>query len=386
MMSSFQFQNPIMNRESRFNRWIFRSFPVTKEGLGLMRIVLSLFLLFFLIPGESRDHFLFLSNLPSDFYAAPPGPMMLLDQFPSFGLLVTLYSICVVSVFLMLIGYRTKALSITAGITILLLQGVIFSVGKINHEILIAAVPIIMAFSNWGAAYSVDSQRVGQSKKAESWPLTFLAVLIGFMMFTAGFPKILGGWLDFSTQATQGHLLNQYNVRGRQDLLAGAAVNFQSTLFWELLDWGTVWFEIGFLIALFKKRWFQVFLSLAVIFHFSTMMFLNIAFLPNFLAYAVFLNWDKILTEWNHWYHKVTGSRNVSSKQGSVFTLGVLLILFFGTLKMISVSDLFLNQSDLQFYEVVIVGIAALYVVFVGVKVKFLFNINYVTLSGERER
>lgn len=356
-----------MNRESRFNRWIFHSFPVTVEGLGLMRIVLSLFLLFFLIPGEGRDHFLFLSNLPSDFYAPPPGPMMLLDQFPSFGFLVTLYSICVVSIILMLIGYRTKVVSITAGITILLLQGVIFSVGKINHEILIASVPIIMAFSNWGAAFSIDSRRDDTSLKVESWPLTFIAVLIGFMMFTAGFPKILGGWLDFSTQATQGHLLNQYYVRGRQDLLAGAAVNLQSTLFWELLDWGTVLFEIGFLVALFKNKWFQIFLSLAVLFHFSTMMFLNIAFLPNFLAYAIFLNWDKILAEWNQWYHKVTGIRAESSRRRSVFILGVLLILLFGTLKIISLSGVVLNQSDLQLYEVVIVGLSALYVVYLGI-------------------
>lgn len=356
-----------MNRESRFNRWIFESFPVTEEGLGLMRIVLSLFLLFFLIPGEGKDHFLFLSHLPSDFYAPPPGPMMLPDQFPSFGLIMFLYSICVVSVILMLIGYKTKAASITAGITILLLQGVIFSVGKVNHEIIIASVPMIMAFSNWGAAFSLDSRRDDMSIKAESWPLTIIAVLIGFMMFTAGFPKLLGGWLDIHTQATQGHLLNQFYVRGRQDLLAVTAVNFQSALFWELLDWATILFEIGFLIALFRKKWVQIFLSLAVLFHFSTMMFLNIAFLPNFFAYAIFLNWDKIFSEWNQWYHKETGIGEKSSKHRSVLVFAINLILLFGALKMISLSDLFLNQSDLQLYEVVIVGGATLYVVYLGI-------------------
>ena len=364
-----QFQNLKMNRESRFNRWVFDSFPVTAEGLGFMRIVLSLFLLFFLIPGEGREHFLFLSNLPSDFYAAPPGPMMLLDQFPPFGFILTLYTICTISIVFMLIGYNTKVVSIIAGITILLLQGVIFSVGKINHEILLASVPIIMAFSNWGAAFSIDSRREDNAIDVQSWPLTFVAVLIGFMMFTAGFPKILGGWLDFSTQATQGHLLNQYYVRGRQDLLAGAAVNFQNTLFWELLDWGTVLFEIGFLIAIFKKRWFQIFISFAVLFHLSTMLFLNIAFLPNFLAYAIFLNWDRMLNGWHRWYNKVTGSREESSKGRSLLILGILLIIAFGTLKMVSVSDLFLIQSDLQFYELVIVGLAAIYVVCLGFRV-----------------
>ncbi len=346
-----------------------------------MRIILSLFLLFFLIPGEGLDHFLFLSNLPSDFYAAPPGPMMLMDQFPSLTSLIILYSTCVISVILMLIGYRTKTFSITAGITILLLQGVIFSIGKINHEILIATVPIIMAFSNWGAAFSVDSRRDDNSIKVESWPLTFIAVLIGFMMFTAGFPKILGGWLDFSTQATEGHLLNQYYVRGRQDLLAGVAVNFQSTFFWELLDWGTVIFEIGFLIALFKRQWFKFFLAMAVLFHFSTMMTLNIAFLPNFLAYSIFLNWDKILSGWYWWYHKLTGSSGEDSGQRSVFVLGIILILLFGTLKMISLLDVFFFQSDLKFYEVVIVGLAAVYVVYLGID-KLMNRVKNVSKSS----
>tara|TARA_R100001143_G_scaffold63545_1_gene71660 strand:+ start:74739 stop:75857 length:1119 start_codon:yes stop_codon:yes gene_type:complete len=359
-----------MNRESRFNRWIFHSFPVTEEGLGLMRIVLSIFLLFFLIPGEGIDHFSFLSNLPSDFYAAPPGPMMLIDQFPSFTILVILHSACIAAVFLMLIGYRTKTVSIVAGISILLLQGVIFSIGKINHEILIASVPIIMAFSNWGAAYSFDSRREEKliHVKSESWPLTFIAVLIGFMMFTAGFPKILGGWLDFTTQATEGHLLNQYYVRGRQDLLAGAAVNFHSTFFWELLDWGTVLFEIGFLFALFKREWVKFFLSIAVLFHFSTMITLNIAFLPNFLAYAIFLNWDGILSDWQRWYQKITGGSGKLFKQKSVIVLAMLLIFLFGALKMISMSDQYLNQSDLRIYEVVIVGGAAFYVIYLGIK------------------
>jgi hypothetical protein len=191
------------------------------------------------------------------------------------------------------------------------------------------------------------------------------------MMFTAGFPKILGGWLDFSTQATQGHLLNQFYVRERQDLLAEAAVNFQNPLFWELLDWGTVLFEVGFLFALIKMKWFKWFLCLAVIFHFSTMMFLNIAFLPNFLAYAIFLNWDRILNRWHRWHGRVVGTEKGSSGHHSVIALAVLVAILFGLLKMLSMSGAHLTRSDLQLYEVVIVSLAALYVVYLGFKEVF---------------
>lgn len=356
-----------MNKENPFNQWIFHSYSITKEGLGLMRIVLSLFLLYFLIPGNGWGHFLFLSTIPHDFYAAPPGPMMLFDQFPSHLFLVTLYLTCILSVILMMIGYKTKWVSILTGLSILTLQGVIFSVGKINHEILVALVPVVMAFSHWGSAFSIDSGMCKKSDEAESWPLTFVAVLIGFMMFTAGFPKILGGWLDISTQATQGHLLNQFFVRERQDLLAEAAVNFHSPLFWEILDWGTVLFEIGFLFALIKMRWFKFFLCLAIIFHFFTMLFLNIAFLPNFLAYAIFLNWDQILKKWHEWCDKAFGNKIRSSQLRSVIILSALLTTLFAALKVISQSEAHLSRSDLQLYEVVIVGLSALYVVYLGI-------------------
>jgi hypothetical protein len=258
---------------------------------------------------------------------------------------------------------------------------VIFSVGKINHEILIAVVPIVKAYSNWGMAFSVDSKQSDKSAIAESWPLTFVAVLIGFMMFTAGFPKILGGWLDLSTQATQGHLFNQFYMRERQDLLAEAAVNFQSPLFWELLDWGTVLFEIAFLFALIKMAWFKWFLCFAVIFHFSTMMFLNIAFLPNFLAYALFLNWDRIFSGWKWWCDKLIGKERYISELGSVFALAVLLFVLFGALKWISMSDAYLTRSDLQLYEVVIVSVAALYMVYLGFKKIFKRTFAFTTSS-----
>src|SRR5690625_5725460 len=89
-----------------------------------------------------------------------------------------------------------------------------------------------MAFTNWGAAYSVDSCRQNSSDQtAESWPLTLLALLIGFMMFTAGVPKILGGWLDPSTQAVQGHLFNQYFLDRKSTRLNSSHVAISYAVF-----------------------------------------------------------------------------------------------------------------------------------------------------------
>jgi uncharacterized membrane protein YphA (DoxX/SURF4 family) len=281
-------------KESKFSNWIFNSYYPTKEGLGLYRIFSALFILFFLLPPV--EMYQFLGSLPSDFYAPPPGPMLLFDGFPPEIVFYVLHSILIIALLCLLLGFKTTAASITTGMVLLVIKGLFYSVGKINHDLLVVALPIVMAFSNWGAVYSIDSLRNKSKQESEvyGWPLVLLALMIGFMMFTAGFPKILGGWLYWDTQATFGHFFKQYFLNGRQDLLANYALQIENRFAWELLDYGTIIFETGFLLAILTPRTTRLFVCFAVIFHFSIMMMLNIAFLPNFLAYAAFLDWSLI--------------------------------------------------------------------------------------------
>jgi uncharacterized membrane protein YphA (DoxX/SURF4 family) len=275
-----------------FSRWIFDSFSVSPEALGLYRIFTALFILCFLLP--STEMYSFLGSIPNDFYAPPPGPMWFFEGFPSEGFFYFLHGILIILLVLLLIGYKTPWVSIFAGVVLLIIKGFFYSLGKINHDLLLALVPIVMSFSGWGKAYSIDSLRQNGKAdpgKVESWPLTLLALFIGFMMFTAGFAKLVGGWLYTETQATMGHLFSQYFVKNRQDLLASYILSIDNRIIWELLDYATVIFEIGFLVAIFHPRATKLFVSFAVLFHFSIMITMNISFLPNFLAYAAFLNW-----------------------------------------------------------------------------------------------
>lgn len=348
-----------MNRK-RIGDWAENWIQVSAEGLGLARIFVSLFLLFFLIPGDGTGHFLWLATLPPEFYSPAPGPMMLLEQFPSLFVFQTLQVVILISLIGMLIGFHTRVSSLTAGFSMLLMQGLIFSIGKIDHEILVPMVPIVMAFSNWGCRYSIDAV-TGRSAalKPENWPVPVLAILIGFMMFTAGFPKILGGWLDPSTQATYGHLLNQFVVRERQALFAETFIQIQSPVFWEILDWATILFEVGFLAAVYKLSWFRWFLGFAVCFHFSTLMSLNIAFLPNFVAYALFLNWNRIAE-----IIKKTFADNGSGREAII--LALILLLLFGVLFLLSRMDLVLIGSELSLHEIVILSTTFIGIVLYG--------------------
>lgn len=183
-----------MSRFSQtFSDWIFNSFSVTAEGLGLFRIFTALFILCFLMP--SVEMYGFLGSLPDDFYAPPPGPMWLFEGFPPEAFLLKLHAVLIILLIALLVGFKTTWTSILIGVILLVIKGFFYSVGKINHDLLLALTPTVMAFSGWGAAYSLDALRncdEDLNSRVASWPLTLLALFIGFMMFTAGFPNTPG--------------------------------------------------------------------------------------------------------------------------------------------------------------------------------------------------
>jgi len=181
-------------------------------------------------------------------------------------------------------------------------------------------------------------------------------------MFTAGFPKILGGWLDPSTQATRGHLLNQYFVRERQELLAEFAVRFDVAVIWEFLDWATIIFEIGFLVAVWKAGWTRLFVCFAAIFHFSTMMTLNIAFLPNFLAYAAFIKWEKVYSFLTRVQLYVSTDYKSILHYRSVWVFAILLGVLFLVVRLLSNAGFLITYDEPSLHEFVFLSGAVLLV------------------------
>ncbi len=272
-----------------------------------------------------------------------------------------------ISLCLVLVGYQTKISSIATGIFILIICGFTFSIGKINHNILLGITPIVMAFSNWGAAFSVDTVMGRVPKKVESWPLALLALMIGFMMFTAGVPKILGGWLDHATQATEGHFLNQFFANERQAMLAPYVLYLKMDLIWELLDWATIIFEIGFLFAVLKSRWVKLFICFALIFHLLNLLILNIIFIFNFIAYAAFFDWTKIFVKFTAWISDFIKKPSYPDYYSGVI-FGVLLFILFLVIRIISDMDILLQDSAVVFYDVLFSVVAIVIVLFLAAR------------------
>lgn len=342
-----------------FDRWIFDSFTVTPGGLGLYRIAFALYGLFFLAPGHTAyTQFTPIASFPSVFFTPPPGPFALFPGFPPAYALEGLHLALNVSLVALLFGYRTRLFSVLLFFLYLIGYGFLYSFGKINHNLLYILLPLVMAGSGWGQAYSFDAW-AGRRRPVQAWPLTMLALLLGFAMFTAGFAKLLGGWLDPDTHATLGHLIKQYFVNGRQDLLAPYLTGVEAPLLWESLDYATVLFEMGFLVAIIHPVSTRLFVVFAVFFHVGTMLVLNIAFTPHHILYAAFLDWPRIhralraslsAVQWPYPF----------SESVAVGTVGVVGLVFYAVgSPLLWIEDMLSFSSDLLAVDVLAISLAA---------------------------
>lgn len=377
-------------RIPHIDRWMYESFRTSANGLAAYRILFASFALLIIAPGH--DVYASLSGfagLPASMFAPPPGPMRLFSGFPPPLVADGIHLLLNISLVALLLGYRTRWSSVLAGVLFLILYGFSYSLGKINHNLLFVLVPIVMSFSGWGAALSVDARRRrshGETESAAtaSWPLPLLGLLLGFAMFTAGFAKILGGWLDPSTHAAYGHILKHVFVRGRSALLATAAVEMESGLLWECVDYMTVFFEAGFLAACLHQRSLRLFAGGAVLFHFGVMMSMNIAFAFNLIVYAAFVDWDGILDGFvrsirrlggGRWEQRAELDRDLAERNRRLArVLGVPAVLIGGWVfytfgsPLLWLDRIFVLDSDLTAREVVVVTSAAVLVVVVALR------------------
>ena len=153
-----------------------------------------------------------------------------------------------------------------------------------------------MAFSGWGSKWSIDAKWGRVKDAVQGWPLTLLALLLGFGFFSAGFPKLLR-WADFdlATQGARSWLVNGWYGMDRRELLAPMFMGINNPYFWETVDLLAVTFEVGFMFSLVRRGLFRTFLFIAVMFHFVNVLMLNIGFLTLLPVFLVLAPWERLL-------------------------------------------------------------------------------------------
>ncbi len=281
----------------RFDRWVFTEHRASTRDLAVARIIVAAYLLLQILPQGS-----WVADLPDVFFNPPLGLAALWQAFPPQALMVVLNVASVVVVCGLLVGYRTEVSSVATTVMLIVLLSFVHATGKIDHSILLAITPAIMATSGWGRALSVDARRPGIDAEDTAvprprWQLAWLAVAIATAIATAGVVKLATGWLDPAASSSFGHAFRVTAASSRSAWLLGEyLLTVPDSWIWEAFDWGTVAIELAGLLAIWRRTWFRAWLVSLALFHVGVALQMDIWFANNLVAYAMFVPWGLMVT------------------------------------------------------------------------------------------
>ncbi len=296
------------------------------RSLSIFRIIFASLWLFVFRP----PRYSWISQSPDIFYNPPVLSIAaLFSKFPPDAFFQVVEFLLPLLFILLLFGYKTRYVSLTLSLLIIICDSFQYSFGKIDHGRHLPVIMLfLMTFSDWGKYYSIDSYNGIKKKfsKKRNYGLSLMALCICFAFFAAGIGKYKWLDLDLSTQAVRGWLNTAYYIKKTDKYLTGYFVELTSNLFWELIDSFAFLFEILFIAACFTNRKiFRVYLCLAVFFHLSNYLMLNIGFHNTILVYGAFVDWRNIIPA-----NKDCKDYHVSCdfrKRLSLMFLGVVLLL-----------------------------------------------------------
>jgi hypothetical protein len=309
-----------MQARKLLDRWIFEEYATPIRGLAIYRIVYaSITLISMPLIGS------WLVDVPAAFFSPPLSLAAFFHGFPPFWFITLLNVLLILSLSALLIGWHTRLASLSTALTWLLLKSWAYADGKIDHDIFVVLAPAVLAFSAWGAQYSLDARAIDKRKSTgcalDAWPVSLFVLLIGLGMFTSGWAKLTTGWLDPTTHSTLGHLYRNYHVTGRTTWVAAQVLRVHSPIFWEGQDWLATLLEVGFLFAIVHRNMFRLFCAMACVFHLVIWLVFNIGFDTNVLTYSVIVPYDRL-----HIVNPVARKIHVSSHLAHVPPLALLCV------------------------------------------------------------
>lgn len=171
-----------------------------------------------------------------------------------------------------------------------------FPIFLIGHTHYIPFLAIIFSFSDWGDYYSLDALSKKKIKsKNKKWNFfSLFSLIIAFAIFTSGFSKLIGGWLNFDYQAVHFYLIEKYTFFYDKNFVATQFLKIKSKAVWELIDYYIVLTEILPICTLFHPRLFRIAMFNLATFHLLVYIFLSIPFSFYPLIYLPFF------ADWNN--------------------------------------------------------------------------------------
>lgn len=312
----------------RFDHWLFESFSLSPEAWGLFRIAYAAYMLVWVGLPELG----YLADLPDAFFHPPRFSIgALFPGFPGAGFLLVTGLLTAAAFLCILFGFHTRIASVSAVILYVCSKNLIYGTGQINHDFMVWLVPLAGAFANWGARYSIDARGRPPSPATgnEGWPVTFLVVIFCFALALSGYNKLLGGWADPELPAVQQWHARMFVVIQRDALLSPVFQELNGHLFWKCLDYLTLGFEMGIIAGVLYPRIFRSFLFMAVCFHATILLMINIDFSFNFAFYALFLDWDRV-HRWLENHSRLTKGWRRGLRWPFILPASLAFLVFFG--------------------------------------------------------
>ena len=273
---------------SLINRFYPDSYAIDVKYLSIYRVIFCLaFMLFVGLPSYT-----WIGGISKYFYR-PPGFSLAFfyDSFPSLSFLNGLTAVNIILFVMMFFGLWCKWSSVLFSLTSIIGHTYWYSFGHVDHYLLWMITPALLGLSGWGAPRQLEQNNTDRDN---SFYIQLLALAIGFSMFTSGMQKIGGGWLYWSKEGTHYNLVNKAFEFDTKGVMVDYALLIKGSLIWKLMDYGTVIMEIGFLISVWRRKVFNYFLAVALIFHILVLLLFNIRFFSNIIVYLVFIDWRSV--------------------------------------------------------------------------------------------
>ncbi|HEU4769393.1 MAG TPA: HTTM domain-containing protein [Pyrinomonadaceae bacterium] len=277
--------------------------PASAFALGIVRAIVSgTFLVSVAVTSFSA-----LGSLPVTILR-PTGAMKILpwsfyDRLLTPGGMTILKWAMVLLLLLSTIGFLTTVSTKTSLLLVVFYQGLVRSFGHFNHDEMLAVYCLaVLAFTPCGDAFSIDA-RLRRAKRerplwAYAYPILLMQMLMAWVYFSSALIKLRVAGLDYLSPDNLPALAILHSLDNlhdthfrlafwlpqvRSDLPVVVAV----VLLWELV----------FPLAVFWKRVRWWILGVGVLFHLSTLFFMNIFFPHQLALYLIFINWDRVVQQ-----------------------------------------------------------------------------------------
>lgn len=272
--------------KTTFSNWIFSEYESIYKSLRIYRIIYVILVFMVVLP-----KYLWISSYPDTFFLPRVSITLLFSGFPDATFFYVLSFLLTLSLVALLVGYKTFYSSLAVALLLFIGNSWEYSFGKVNHDIVLILIPFLLAFCSWGEKKPNDSTSTSHYVSV----IPIFALLLALAMLTAAWAKISTGWLDPSTAALPGHLIRNYFVAGRETITASFLLSENNFYLFKFLDYSTVIIESAFILSIFSLRYFRLVCAFACLFHLGVQLSMEISFMTNVIAYALFVNWSYLL-------------------------------------------------------------------------------------------